>query len=140
MKKYITKILLIHAFILSVISIVFRFLISWSLTNDYFIRVWFIAGIYCLTVYFLIWKLSILDKKNLPFYDLGFRFHLITYLIWVLISYFWFMYGNISSHEHINQVHISTLYWLLTLIVHFCIYLVSRKKSIKGLKKTEIFD
>ena len=140
MKKYITKNLLIHAFVLAISSFLFRVFISWALSNEYFTGVWFIAALYCLSVYLLIWKFSVLDKKILPIYDLGFRFHLVTYIVWVVISYLWFSFGNISSHENMNQVHISSLYWLLTLIVHFCIYLFSRRKTIKGLKKTEIFD
>lgn len=138
--KYFTKNLLIHSAILLLTSFLFRYLISWSLSNNYFTGVWVIASIYCTSVYIMIWRFSILDQKHLPFYDLGFRFHLATYLIWLLVSYIWFSVGSISTHEHINQVHISGLYWLIALVMHFLIYLFTRKKSFKGLKKSEIFD
>lgn len=140
MKKYITTNLVIHALILVLTSFLFRFLISWTLSNEYFIGVWTVASLYSISVYIMVWKLSVLDRKILPIYDLGFRFHFVTYIVWVLVSYIWFTFGSISTYEHIEQVHITTLYWLIALFFHFCIYLLTRKKSIKGLKKSEIFD
>lgn len=138
--KYITKNLIIHSVIFLLTSFLFRYLISWSLTNSYFNGVWIIAMFYFLALVIMIWRFSILDKKHLPLYDLGFRFHLATFLVWLSVSHIWFAFGSISVHEHIMQLHISSLVWLITLAIHFSIYLLTRKKSLNGLKKTEIFD
>jgi|AntAceMinimDraft_12_1070368.scaffolds.fasta_scaffold233873_1 hypothetical protein len=138
--KYITKNLVIHAVIFLLASFLFRYLISLSLSNGYFSGVWIVAAVYFLSLTLMIWKFSILDKKHLPLYDLGFRFHVATYIVWVFASYTWFMFGNLSTHENMIQLHISSIIWFVILGVHFAIFRLTRKKSFKGLKKSEIFD
>jgi L-asparagine transporter-like permease len=138
--KYITKNLLIHSVIFLLASFLFRYLMSWSLSKGYFNGVWIVSAVYFLTLTVMIWRFSILDKKHLPLYDLGFRFHVATFLVWLLVSLIWFEFGSISAHEHIIQVYIASIIWLVVLLIHFIVYRLTRKKSFKGLKKSDIFD
>ncbi|MGB1318780.1 MAG: hypothetical protein ACPG5W_11255, partial [Flavobacteriales bacterium] len=126
--------------ILLITSILFRYLLSWSLSNSYFTGVWIVAALYFVSVYVLVWRFSIQDKKHLPVFDLGFRFHLVTYLIWVLVSYAWFLFGDVSEHEHILQLHISSIIWGVLIAIHFSVFWINRKKGLKGLDRTEIFE
>lgn len=138
--KYITKNLLIHSVIFLLASFLFRYLMSWSLSNGYFNGVWIVSAVYFLTLTVMIWRFSILDKKHLPLYDLGFRFHVATFIVWLLVSLIWFEFGSISAHEHIIQVYIASIIWLAVLLINFIVYRLTRKKSFKGLKKSDIFD
>jgi L-asparagine transporter-like permease len=138
--KYITKNLLIHSVIFLLASFLFRYLMSWSLSKGYFNGVWIVSAVYFLTLTVMIWRFSILDKKHLPLYDLGFRFHVATFIVWLLVSLIWFEFGSISAHEHIIQVYIASIIWLVILLIHFIVYRLTRKKSFKGLKKSDIFD
>lgn len=138
--KYITKNLVIHSVIFLLSSFLFRYLISWSLTNNHFHGVWIVSAIYFISLTVMIWRFSVLDKKHLPLYDLGLRFHVATFFIWFLVSLIWFEFGSISTHEHIIQVYIASVIWLVILLIHFIMYRLTRKKSFKGLKKSEIFD
>jgi len=138
--KYITKNLVIHSVIFLFASFLFRYLISWSLTNSHFHGVWMVSAVYFISLTVMIWRFSILDKKHLPLYDLGFRFHVATFFIWLLVSHIWFEFGSISPHEEIIQLNVSSVIWLIILVIHFIVYRLTRKKSFKGLKKSDIFE
>lgn len=138
--KFLTKNLVIHSVIFLIASFLFRYLISWSLISEYFNGVWIVAAAYFVSVFVLTWWFSILDKEQLPYYDVGFRFHLATFVIWLLVSHLWFAYGKLSPHEHIIQLHISSAIWAVFVLIHFVAFWVTRKNAIKGLKKTDLFE
>jgi hypothetical protein len=86
------------------------------------------------------WIFGKRDYQILPLYDIGFRFHLSTYIICNLIAEFWFFLGLQSDYEPTTSVHLTALYWGIVLLIHFIIYLFTRKNAINGIEKSEIFE
>ena len=125
---------------LLLLTILFRFALSASLNDMQFTWVWVIAGLYALSVFITAWIIGKMDYETLPLYDIGFKFHLITYLTCNLIAELWFLFGFQSRFENIKTVHYTALFWGIGLILHFIIFLYTRKDSIKGIEKSEIFE
>jgi magnesium-transporting ATPase (P-type) len=110
------------------------------LQNRLFGSVWIIATIYGILIFIIGWIFGKKDKMNLPLYDIGFRFHLATYIICNLIAEVWYLIGLQSEYENIRTVHLTAIFWGIGLLIHFIIYLVTRKNAINGIKKSEIFE
>jgi hypothetical protein len=138
--KTITKNLLAFSIGLVVLTIAFRFSLSTMLQNRLFGSVWIVATIYGILIFIIGWIFGRKDKMNLPLYDIGFRFHLVTYIICNLIAEVWYLIGLQSEYENIRTVHLTAIFWGIGLLIHFIIYLVTRKNAIKGIKKSEIFE
>lgn len=138
--KTITKNLLAFSVGLVVLTIAFRFALSTMLQNRLFGSIWIVAIIYGILIFIIGWIFGKKDKMNLPLYDVGFRFHLATYIICNLIAEVWYQLGLQSEYENIRTVHLTTIFWGIGLLIHFIIYLVTRKNAINGIKKSEIFE
>ncbi len=138
--KTITKNLLAFSIALAVLTIAFRFSLSTMLQNQLFSNVWIIATIYGILIFIIGWIFGKKDKMNLPLYDIGFRFHFATYIICNLIAEVWYLIGLQSEYENVRTVHLTVIFWGIALLIHFIIYLATRKNAIKGIKKTEIFE
>jgi PadR family transcriptional regulator PadR len=80
------------------------------------------------------------EYEYLPIYDIGFRFHLSTFIAHNVISLLWFVFGFESKYENINVIYITALIWTVFLIIHFVYYLSVRKSSIKNLDKEDLFE
>jgi len=77
---------------------------------------------------------------NLHLYDIGFRFHLATYIICNIIAEVWFLFNMQSEYEDVRTVHLTAIFWGIGLLIHLIIYLATRKNAIKGIKKSDIFE
>jgi len=60
--------------------------------------------------------------------------------VWGLASEGWFLLGLHSAHETIRIVHITLLIWSGFLILHLILFLILRRRTIKGIHKTNIFE
>lgn len=138
--KTITKNLIAFSIGLIVLTIAFRFSLSSMLQNRLFSSVWIVAAIYGILIFIIGWIFGKKDKLYLPLYDIGFRFHLATYTICNLIAEVWYLIGLQSEYENIRTVHLTVIFWGIGLLIHFIIYLFTRKNAIKGIKKSEIFE
>jgi len=138
--KTITKNLIAFSIGLVVLTIAFRFSLSTMLQNRLFGSVWIIATIYGILIFIIGWIFGKKDKQTLPLYDIGFRFHVATYLICNLIAEIWFLLGLQSDCEKIKSVHFTVVFWGVGLLIHYILYLITRKNAINGIKKTEIFE
>lgn len=99
-----------------------------------------VAILYGISMFTSGWHFGKKDHKDLDLRDVGFRFHLTTYLTFVLISELWFLLGFNSSYEQIGSVHITAFIWGICLLVHGFVYLKTRKNTIDGLDKSELFE
>lgn len=88
--KTITPFLLRFALFASLLTIAFRFFISYGIDNKSTILVGIVAVVYFLSLFFGGWYFGKKDGNYLPIYDVGFRFHLTIYLIYNVISEGWF--------------------------------------------------
>lgn len=138
--KFITKNQLLFALALTIITIAFRYGLSTLLEMEKFSIIWYFAALYGLVIFIFGWIFGKRDHLSLPIYDIGFRFHLTTYIICNAIAEVWFLAGLNSSHEKIKAIHISMVIWGVFLLLHFFVFMYTRKNAIKGIEKTEIFD
>jgi len=138
--KYFTKNLIIFSVLLTVITIVFRYALSALLQSQHFSIVWFLTVFYALLIFALGWIFGKRDRLAFAWYDIGFRFHFNTYVICNAIALVWFTMNFQSSYERIGSVYSTILYWGIGLLIHFIIYLYTRRYSIKGIQKSELFE
>lgn len=138
--KTTTKNLIIYALILMVLTILFRYVMSLALANEIFYMPWPIGIVYGTIIFIIAWNFGKRIRLDLPILDLGFRMHFVTYLVCNIIGEAWFIFGFHSRFEHIRVIHITALAWGVGLLFHYISFRFARKDSIKGLKKSEIFD
>ena len=138
--KTITSYLVQYALAIIVLTIIFRFSLSYTLRQEYFIVATIIPFLYFFAMFFAGWFFGKKDGEYLPIYDVGFRFHLTTYLIFNGISEIWFLTDLNSVHEQIKTVHMTAAIWAFFLMIHLFFYLRARKNSIDDLNKTDLFE
>lgn len=138
--KALTKNLMYFAVLFFIGAIVFRYSLSYFIENRSHNLIWIIAVIYFFFNFFIGWFFGKRDYETLPLYDIGFRFHFVTYFLFNLVSVLWFLFGFHSHFESISIVYITALFWGIGLLIHFVFYLIERKNSINGLNKTDIFE
>ena len=138
--KALTKNLLLFALFFFAGAVLFRYGLSYFLENRMFGQVWVIAVAYFFYNISIGWYFGKKDYEDLPLYDVGFRFHLATYVIFNLVSKLWFVFGYHAAIENIKTVHNMALYWGIGVVIHFMLFLISRKQSIKGIHKSDIFE
>jgi len=138
--KIITRNLLLFAALLLVYTILFRYGLSSLLTAEKFIWVMIIAVIYGATIFVTAWMTGRRDGRENFLFDAGFRWSLITFIVWGAASEAWFLLGLHSSYESIRVVHITLLIWSGFLVLHLILFLILRRRTIKGVHKTDIFE
>lgn len=80
------------------------------------------------------------DHEHLPIYDVGFRFHLATFLTHNTVSILWFTFNFQSANENSKTVYITMFIWSAFLLTHMIFFLSSRKSAIKNLDKSDLFE
>lgn len=140
MKTIVTKYLLGFAFAITILTIIFRYFLSYGIENKMTSIIVLSAVIYSISMFMSGWYFGKKDGEYLPIFDVGFRFHLTTYIVHNLISELWFVFGFNSHYENVSIIHATAMYWGIFLVLHFVFYLWARKKSINGLNKDELFE
>jgi len=138
--KSLTNNLLYFAMLFIFGAIIFRFGLSFFLENGSYNLVWVIAAIYFIFNFMIGWIFGKRDHISLPLFDVGFRFHLVTFILFNGISIAWFLLELNSQKEEIGVVYTTAIIWSFFLVLHFIFYLYAQKQSIKGINKEEIFD
>ena len=137
--KILTKHLLIFAFLMAVYTLAFRIGLSYCIGH----KAWLLLGasslVYGAVIFFTAWLLGKAEAQENPFFDLGLRFHLTSYLIWAAVSLGWFYLGNPHQYEHITDILRVLFYWGFILILHSAGFLITRKDTIRGIRKDDIF-
>lgn len=72
------------------------------------------------------------DKLKNSYADLGFNYHLTTFLVVNIVGIIWII--SFRPNDLVYQI-ISTLSWLIGLLIHF----LESSKSLKGYSKEESF-
>jgi hypothetical protein len=140
MKTLITKNLLKFTLATILLTILFRIGLSTSITNKMTLAVIICSIVYGILMWF---NGSYFGKKEyeyLPIYDIGFRFHLSTFLAHNIVSVLWFVFAFESKYENIKVIYITALIWSVILIIHLIYYLSIRKETIKNLDKENLFE
>lgn len=138
--KIFTKNFLYFILAACVIISICRVALSYALNAHNLSAVIMVSILWGLTMFSAGWYFGKRDGNELPLYQSGYRFHLFTYLLFGSISYAWFVFGNKSKYENLNQLYSTLIIWGIFLLIHTTFYLLNRNKSIKGLEKSEIFE
>lgn len=138
--KIISPNLLLFALLLLVYTLLFRWGLSSLLTAERFLWVVLIALVYGAIIFFTAWTTGKRDGMNNFLFDAGFRWNLTTFIVWGAASEAWFLLGLNSHYETIRIVHITLLIWSGFLFLHFLLFLILRRRTIKGVHKSDIFE
>ena len=82
--KTITSFLLRFALTAIILTIIFRYFLSYGIENKSLIIIALSAILYGAAMFISGWYFGKKDGEYLPIYDVGFRFHFTTYLIYNL--------------------------------------------------------
>jgi len=140
MKKLITPNLIKFTFVTILLTIIFRFSLSTSITHKMIFAVIITSIVYGIFMWLNGKYFGRKEYEFLPIFDIGFRFHLFTFLAHNLVSVLWFVFGFQSKYENIKIIYITAIIWSVLLIIHFIYYLSVRKSSIKNLDKEDLFE
>lgn len=138
--KSLTKNLIFFAALFLFGAIVFRFGLSHFLENRSYSYVWFLAALYFIYNFVIGWIFGKRDHESLPLFDMGFRFHFVSYLLFNGVSLAWFLLDLNSQSENIGVVYTTAIVWGFFVGGHYILYLFAQKHAIKGINKEEIFD
>ena len=138
--KTITHNLTKFAITATILTILFRYSLTYGIENNTNFIIFLSALLYALAMFVSGWTFGKKDREYLPIYDFGFRFHLATYLIHNILSELWFVRGFNSKNENITVIHSNAIIWGIFLIIHFLFFLWTRKNSINNLDKEDLFD
>ena len=138
--KTITKYLIQFACAAAVLTLLFRFALSYGIDHQSTSITITSAIIYAVSLFGAGWYFGRRDGKYLPIFDVGFRFHFTTYLLHNTISILWIYGGFGSKYEKLEWTIMIAIYWGAFLLIHFIYYLWTRKKAINHLDKEDLFE
>lgn len=125
----------ISAFVLTVL---FRYALNLCIGENSVIGTTLCSIVYACLMYLVGWNFGKKDAEENEIHDIGFRFHLITYILCIGTGYIVNYIGLYT--ENLKSMAITAICWGIGLIVHFIFFLVEHKKTIKGFAKDEIFQ
>ena len=137
--KIFTKHIVVYAFLVAVYTLLFRVGLSYCLDQSEWTWLWVVAGLYGLMLFVSGWFLGKAEVMRNSFFDLGLRMHLTTYLIFAAISLGWFYLGNPNPNERIRDIILALTIWGVMVIIHVVVFLLTRKYTIRGIRKDELF-
>lgn len=137
--KIFTKQLMLFILLMALYTLAFRIGLSYCIGHSAWVILGIASLVYGGTIFFTAFFLGKADAQENPFFDLGLRFHLSSYLIWAAVSFGWFYLGNPHHYEHVTDILFVLLWWGFILILHTVIFLITRKDTIRGIRKDEIF-
>ena len=140
MKTTITKPLVQFILVTTLITILFRISLSELLNNQLWNLVFIPPIIYFIFMYVSGRFFGIKEHEYLPIGDIGFRFHLSTFVVFFTISYSMFYLEYMSSSEPRGIIDTTLLIWGILLFSHFVFYQKFKRNNIKGINKEDIFE
>jgi hypothetical protein len=140
MKTNITKPLVQFIVMTTLLTILFRISLS-ELLNGQLWNFVFIPPI----IYFILISVSgrffgIKEYEYLPIGDIGFRFHISTFIVFFTVSYSMYYLDYMSNSEPRGILDTTLLIWGILLLTHFIFYQKNKRNNIKGINKEDIFE
>ena len=154
MKNFITKYLYSFSITAFILTLGFRILGSYFLSIDINIEnTWeetpdsekfgwsiILNIVYFTSMMFTGFFFGIKDHKTLPLIGIGFRYNLVSFFIFHIISLFWFISNLNSSFESIEELKYSSIIWGTSVLIHFYVFYKSKNKIINEINKEDLFD
>lgn len=140
MKTFITNNLLKFSGATILLTLLFRAGLSHAISNKLSLIIALVAIMYAVFMYVNGRYFGVKEYENLPIYDIGFRFHLATYIGHTFVSILWFVANLQSKYENSTTIYYTALIWGVFLVIHFLYYIAASKKSIKNLDRESLFE
>lgn len=140
MKAFITPCLLRFSLAAVLLAILFRYFLSHGIESHITVLIVLVSFLYGVGMFSAGWYFGKKDAELLPIFDVGFRFHLATYLVHNVVSELWFVGGFNSEYEKASVIHVTALCWGIFLLLHLAFYLRAREQTIRGLHKHDLFE
>ncbi len=121
----------------SILTLIFRIVLSNLLTNQFYTLVWLLAAFYGLFMFIIGYISGERDKNEFSLTQSFLRWNGGTYIVWGLVSYPWMLLGNPAPSEKLNTLNLAMIIWA---IIGTMVYLIIKYSTIKGVDKSEIFD
>ncbi len=134
--NFINRYILLFASIAVVLSTTFMLLLYNMLTNKAYTGIIILSILYA-AAYFI--TALLIGKKDVYEGYIGFNYHVTTYIVCMLIPISLATIGYLPTY-FIGQTLSMGIFWGIGLTIHFIVFLINRKKSIKGFDKTELFE
>lgn len=138
--KLITPSLLKFTATILALTILFRHFLSASIAVHSSGRIIVTAVVYGLCMFLSGFYFGGKESRRLPISDVGFRFHLATYIVVIGVSELWFVLGLNAPGETVTGTNYTALIWGVLLVLHFVYFLIARRHTIKYIDKRELFE
>ncbi|OUX37414.1 MAG: hypothetical protein CBE33_03410 [Candidatus Pelagibacter sp. TMED273] len=140
MKTTITKSLIQFITVTTFLTVIFRISLSEFLNEQLWSFVFIPPLIYFILMYVSGRYFGIKEYKYLPIGDIGFRFHVSTFIVFLIVSYLMYYLGYMSNSEPRGILDITISIWGIFLIIHMILFFKSKNDNIMGINKEDIFD
>ena len=140
MKITITKPLVQFILVTTLLTILFRISLSELLNKQLWNLVFIPPVIYFILMYVSGRNFGIKEYEYLPIGDIGFRFHVSTFIVFFTVSYSMYYLEYMSNSEPRDILDTTLFIWGTLLFTHFVFYQKSRRNNIKGINKEDIFE
>ena len=139
--KIISKSLILFASLVIILTLLFRIGLSSLLTAENYGLVIGISILYGILMFLSGWLTGLREGKENFRFDAGFRWNLTTFVCYHLVSLSWFWLELNSESENIRSgVYVAMVIWSFFLVLHLMLFLILRRRTIKGIHKKEIFE
>lgn len=122
----------------SLATILFRYTLNLCINLDSQVMPVLCSIAYFACMFLCGWHLGRKDEIENDIHDIGFRFHAVTYIICIGISFISHYSG--WETETLKSITITALCWGALLLVHFIVFLLEQRKTIKGYSKDNLFE
>ena len=140
MKNLLTPNLVKFTLLICVLTILFRVALSSFITNKMIVPLILTSIVYGILMWISGSYFGKKDYEYLPIYDIGFRFHLATFVTHNLVSILWFTFGFQSKYESVKIIYMTAGIWSIFLLVHLIYYLSARQSSVNDLDREDLFE
>lgn len=120
-----------------VLTVLFRYVLNLCIGANSLIGTVSCSIVYACLMFLLGWYFGKKDAVENDIHDIGFKFHLVTYILSLGVGYGAYFMGWYT--ESLAVMAITAISWGVGLAVHCVFFLIEWKKTIKGYAKNEIF-
>ena len=120
------------------LTVVFRYALNLSIGMNSVIGSLLCSVVYFGLMFFTGCYFGNKDVAENEIHDIGFRYHLVTYILCIGLGYAAYHIG--WNCESLKSLTIGAVSWGIGLLIHFVFFLFEQKKTIKGYARDEIFQ
>ena len=120
------------------VTAMFRYALNLCIGKESMLAAVSCSVIYFCLMYYIGYYFGGKDAVENGYHDIGFRFHLATYVICIGVGIGAYCIGWYT--EPLKAMAITAISWGFGLLIHFIFFLIAQKSTIKGYAREEIFQ